>query len=208
MRCQTVGGSPASRNRVLAETAVRGLILGPRWLVENARHDAEALCNQAGARRLRRPDAGGALPGDARSRWTTRTPSRSWSRCVLSAQCTDKRVNLVTPELFALADTPEEMAQVPVAEIQRIIRPCGLSPQKAKAISGLSQDPRGEARRPGARDLRGAGGAARGGPQDGERRHGAGLRGAGVSRGHPHPPAGEALAARRRRATSSRPSAT
>jgi endonuclease-3 len=57
---------------------------------------------------------------------------------VLSAQCTDKRVNLVTPELFALADTPEKMAKVPIAEIQRIIRPCGLSPQKARAISGLS----------------------------------------------------------------------
>jgi endonuclease-3 len=58
---------------------------------------------------------------------------------VLSAQCTDKRVNLVTPELFALADTPQKMAKVPFAEIQRIIRPCGLSPQKAKAISGLSK---------------------------------------------------------------------
>jgi endonuclease-3 len=58
---------------------------------------------------------------------------------VLSAQCTDKRVNLVTPELFALADTPETMAKVPVPEIQRIIRPCGLSPQKAKAISALSK---------------------------------------------------------------------
>lgn len=58
---------------------------------------------------------------------------------VLSAQCTDKRVNQVTPELFALADTPQGMAGVPVAEIQRIIRPCGLSPQKAKAISGLSR---------------------------------------------------------------------
>ena len=58
---------------------------------------------------------------------------------VLSAQCTDKRVNLVTPELFALADTPKKMARVPVAGIQRIIRPCGLSPQKAKAISGLSR---------------------------------------------------------------------
>ncbi len=57
---------------------------------------------------------------------------------LLSAQCTDKRVNLVTPELFALADTPEKMTGVPVAEIQRIIRPCGLSPQKAKAIAGLS----------------------------------------------------------------------
>ncbi len=58
---------------------------------------------------------------------------------LLSAQCTDKRVNLVTPELFARADTPEKMTQVPVAEIQRIIRPCGLSPQKAKAIAGLSR---------------------------------------------------------------------
>jgi endonuclease-3 len=57
---------------------------------------------------------------------------------LLSAQCTDKRVNLVTPELFARADTAEKMTQVPVAEIQRIIRPCGLSPQKAKAIAGLS----------------------------------------------------------------------
>ena len=58
---------------------------------------------------------------------------------VLSAQCTDRRVNLVTPELFALADTPEGMAEAPVADIQRIIRPCGLAPQKAKAISGLSR---------------------------------------------------------------------
>jgi endonuclease-3 len=58
---------------------------------------------------------------------------------VLSAQCTDKRVNLVTPELFALAGDARAMAAVPVAEIQRIIRPCGLSLQKAKAISGLSQ---------------------------------------------------------------------
>jgi endonuclease-3 len=58
---------------------------------------------------------------------------------LLSAQCTDKRVNLVTPALFALADTPKKMAQVPVAEIQRLIRPCGLSPQKAKAIAGLSR---------------------------------------------------------------------
>ncbi len=58
---------------------------------------------------------------------------------VLSAQCTDLKVNEVTPELFAIADTPEKMARAPVAEIQRIIRPCGLSPQKAKAISGLAK---------------------------------------------------------------------
>jgi endonuclease-3 len=58
---------------------------------------------------------------------------------LLSAQCTDKRVNLVTPNLWKLADTPEKMARVPVEEIQRVIRPCGLSPQKAKAIAGLSK---------------------------------------------------------------------
>ena len=58
---------------------------------------------------------------------------------VLSAQCTDKRVNEVTPGLFALADTPGKMSEVPVERIQALIRPCGLSPQKAKAISGLSR---------------------------------------------------------------------
>ena len=58
---------------------------------------------------------------------------------LLSAQCTDKRVNLVTPHLWALADDPAAMALVPVEKIQTIIRPCGLSPQKAKAINGLSR---------------------------------------------------------------------
>ena len=58
---------------------------------------------------------------------------------LLSAQCTDKRVNLVTPHLWALGDTPEKLMRVPVAEIQSVIRPCGLSPQKAKAIAGLSK---------------------------------------------------------------------
>lgn len=58
---------------------------------------------------------------------------------LLSAQCTDVRVNLTTPALFARARTPESMARLDVAEIQSIIRPCGLSPQKAKAIRGLSE---------------------------------------------------------------------
>lgn len=58
---------------------------------------------------------------------------------LLSAQCTDKRVNEVTPHLFALADTPAAMAKVPVSEIQAIVRPCGLSAQKAAAISQLSK---------------------------------------------------------------------
>lgn len=58
---------------------------------------------------------------------------------LLSAQCTDERVNKVTPHLFELADNPYDMAQVPVEDIKAIIRPCGLSPRKSKAISGLSQ---------------------------------------------------------------------
>lgn len=58
---------------------------------------------------------------------------------LLSAQCTDKRVNKTTPELFAKADNPEDMSRLPVEDIKRIIRPCGLSPRKSKAISELSQ---------------------------------------------------------------------
>lgn len=58
---------------------------------------------------------------------------------LLSAQCTDARVNLVTPGLFALADEPEGMAQLEVAVIQEAIKSCGLAPKKAKAISGLSK---------------------------------------------------------------------
>lgn len=58
---------------------------------------------------------------------------------LLSAQCTDKRVNEVTPHLFALADNPRAMAEREVEAIRQIIRPCGLSPRKSKAISELSR---------------------------------------------------------------------
>lgn len=58
---------------------------------------------------------------------------------LLSAQCTDVRVNQVTPLLFTLADVPEKMQTIPVGEIQAIIRPCGLSERKAAAIAGLSK---------------------------------------------------------------------
>lgn len=58
---------------------------------------------------------------------------------VLSAQCTDKKVNQVTPRLFALADTPAVMARLSVAKIQEVIQPLGLAPQKAKAIADLSR---------------------------------------------------------------------
>ena len=58
---------------------------------------------------------------------------------VLSAQTTDKKVNQVTPELFALASTPQAMTQLSVAQILSIIQPIGLGPQKAKAIAELSR---------------------------------------------------------------------
>jgi endonuclease-3 len=58
---------------------------------------------------------------------------------LLSAQCTDKRVNKVTPALFQLADNPFEMQHVPIDEIYQIVRPCGLAPQKSSAISTLSK---------------------------------------------------------------------
>lgn len=57
---------------------------------------------------------------------------------LLSARCTDERVNRTTPALFALANTPAQMVKLPVEKIKAIIRPCGLSPAKSKAISGLS----------------------------------------------------------------------
>jgi len=58
---------------------------------------------------------------------------------LLSAQCTDARVNTVTPALFSRADNPIDMSQLAEDEIKAIIRPCGLSPKKSKAISELSK---------------------------------------------------------------------
>ena len=58
---------------------------------------------------------------------------------LLSAQCTDERVNKVTPILFSKADTPKKMINLSEKEIYKIIKPCGLGPQKSKAILGLSK---------------------------------------------------------------------
>ena len=58
---------------------------------------------------------------------------------LLSARCTDKKVNEVTPSLFKLANNPNEMAKQNVKKVREIIKPCGLSPQKSKAIVGLSK---------------------------------------------------------------------
>ena len=57
---------------------------------------------------------------------------------LLSAQCTDVRVNQVTPALFRLGSTPEALAAAPLDQIEAIVRPCGLGPQKARAIKQLS----------------------------------------------------------------------
>jgi endonuclease-3 len=58
---------------------------------------------------------------------------------LLSAQCTDERVNKTTPALFKLADNPFDMMKHSVEEIREIIKPCGLSPMKSKGIVGLSK---------------------------------------------------------------------
>ena len=58
---------------------------------------------------------------------------------LLSAQCTDERVNQVTPALFNLADNASDMQYIDIDDIYNIVRPCGLAPQKSKAISNLSK---------------------------------------------------------------------
>ncbi len=58
---------------------------------------------------------------------------------LLSAQCTDERVNQITPKLFKRADNPFDMINLSVEEIKEIIKPCGLSPMKSKGIYGLSK---------------------------------------------------------------------
>ena len=58
---------------------------------------------------------------------------------LLSAQCTDERVNKITPILFNLADCPQDMINLSISQIEDVIRPCGLSPMKSKGIYGLSK---------------------------------------------------------------------
>ena len=58
---------------------------------------------------------------------------------LLSAQCTDERVNKITPTLFKKANNPYDMVKLSVTDIENIIRPCGLSPMKSKGIYGLSK---------------------------------------------------------------------
>lgn len=70
---------------------------------------------------------------------THRDPYTLLIAVLLSARCTDAKVNQITPHLFAKADTPFDMVKLSIEEIQKIIRPCGLSPAKSKAIWHLSK---------------------------------------------------------------------
>lgn len=69
----------------------------------------------------------------------SRDPYTHLIAVLLSAQCTDVRVNQVTPALFKRADRPEQMVKLKVGAIEKIIRPCGLAPRKSQAIWELSQ---------------------------------------------------------------------
>jgi len=80
-----------------------------------------------------------ALFPDPQIPLTHRDPYTFLIAVLLSAQCTDKRVNEVTPTLFALAATPQAMMELPVEAIEDAIRPCGLAPTKSRAISQLSR---------------------------------------------------------------------
>lgn len=77
---------------------------------------------------------------EAKSELNYGSPFELLVAVVLSAQCTDKRVNLITPQLFAIADTPQKMAELPVETIEQIIRPCGFYHSKAGYLHALSED--------------------------------------------------------------------
>lgn len=67
------------------------------------------------------------------------TPFQMVISVMLSAQCTDERVNKTTPDLFAKADTPEKMAKLSLEEIERIVKPCGFYKNKAKNVLACSK---------------------------------------------------------------------
>ena len=106
---------------------------------------------------------------------------------LLSAQCTDIRVNQITPALFAEADNAFDMQHVPVDSIYKIVRPCGLAPQKSSAISNLSkilvEQYNGEV----PDDWGSPGVIARRRPQNCQCRYVTGLWPSGLSCGYAHP---------------------
>ena len=126
---------PVSSSRLLARApAVRGFAgfrrrAAPTML---GRREARGQSPSDPPNPRRRLPRGQGLP-------RARDPYTLLVAVLLSAQCTDVKVNQITPLLFARAATPEAMRKLSVAEIRSIIRPCGLSPAKAKAIAGLSR---------------------------------------------------------------------
>lgn len=77
---------------------------------------------------------------NAKSELVFNSPYQLLVAVILSAQCTDKRVNAVTPALFAQADTPEKMAALPIERIEELIRSCGFYHSKAAYLKEMSQD--------------------------------------------------------------------
>ena len=77
---------------------------------------------------------------NAKSELNFNSPFQLLVAVILSAQCTDKRVNLVTPELFAVAPDAAALAALPIEEIQRIIHPCGFYNSKSNYLKEMSQD--------------------------------------------------------------------
>lgn len=77
---------------------------------------------------------------NAKSELNFQSPFQLLVAVILSAQCTDKRVNTVTPALFAVADTPQKMAELPLEKIEEIIRPCGFYHNKACFLKQSSAD--------------------------------------------------------------------
>lgn len=77
---------------------------------------------------------------NAKSELNFKTPFELLVAVILSAQCTDKRVNAVTPALFAVADTPQKMAELPTERIERLIHSCGFYHNKAQFLQKASED--------------------------------------------------------------------
>ncbi len=77
---------------------------------------------------------------NAKSELNFSSPFELLVAVILSAQCTDKRVNQVTPNLFAVANTPQQMADLPLEKIEAIIKPCGFYHNKAQFLKSASQD--------------------------------------------------------------------
>ena len=119
----------------------------------------------------------------------SRDPYTHLIAVLLSAQCTDARVNQVTPALFARADRPERMVELAVEEIEQIIHPCGLAPRKSQGYLDALANTARRTRWPSPARSGRTRTPAWSGAQDRTSRSGPEFRCADLSRGHPHPSA-------------------